>query len=241
MSTPVFQELTFAYSIAVNEYGFYCVPDEYRAREVPKLLALGEVYEPATIKLMRRLCGTGDVVAGGAFIGDFLPALEEGLSAKGKLHSFEPNPLSRTACQVTIALNGLKKVVLHPCAVGAQEAVLPLQVSKGQGEAMGARAKIAESAVDGETIDVPVRKLDDLLDLRRRVSVLQLDIEGHEGPALEGAAQTVEKWNPVIILEAPKAWQQRDYESRLAELFPALGYRICGTLERNAVFRALPA
>lgn len=240
MSSPTFVEPDFAYFIAVNEYGFYCVPELYKAREVPKLLAQGEVYEPATIKLIRRLCGAGDVVAGGAFIGDFLPALEAGLSDKGRVHTFEPNPVSREACQATMALNGLRKVVLHPCAVGAEPATLPLQVSKGQGEAMGARAKIAGSHVDGETIEVPVETLDRLLDLRRRVTVLQLDIEGHEGPALEGAAKTVEKWRPVIILEAPKAWQQRDYETRLATLFPGAGYRLCGTLERNAVFRSLP-
>ncbi|WP_425074903.1 FkbM family methyltransferase [Sagittula sp. S175] len=236
MSIP---EPDYPYTIAANEYGFYCLPEVYKSREVPKILSGGGVYEPDTIRLIRRLCGTGDVIAGGAFVGDFLPALEEGLSTKAHVHTFEPNPISRAATEMTIALNGLKKIKLHPCAVGSEDAALPLQVAKASGNAMGARAKIAETHVEGETIEVPVKRLDDLVDQTRKVTVLQLDIEGHEGPALEGATGIVTKHKPVIILEAPKGWQQRGYATKLEELFPDAGYRFCGALERNAVFRAI--
>jgi FkbM family methyltransferase len=241
MSAKPLPEPDFAYDIAANEYGFYCVPESYKAREVPKVLAAGDVYEPATLKLMQRLCGPGDIIAGGAFVGDFLPALHAALVPGAQLHSFEPNPVSRAACALTIALNGLTRVTVHPCAVGAEAGTLPLQVAKPDGEVMGARAKIAERHVVGETVEVPVRTLDSLIDPARPVSVLQLDIEGHEGPALEGAARILRESRPVILLEAPKAWQQRAYAAKLADQFPGLGYRFCGALERNAVYRSLPA
>lgn len=239
MSSKPLPTPEFDHAIAVNEYGFYCVPDLYKAREVPNVLFQGAVYEPDTIRLMRRLCGSGDVIAGGAFIGDFLPALEDGLSTKAYVHTFEPNPISRAATEMTIALNGLKRIKLHPCAVGAEDAVLHLQVAKPGGEAMGARAKITDTPVEGATIDVPVRTLDDLVGLTRKVSLVQLDIEGHEYPALQGAQKLIARHAPTIILEAPKAWQQRDYEAKLTELFPDLAYRFCGALERNAVYRSL--
>jgi FkbM family methyltransferase len=241
MDTTPLPEPDFAYGIAANEYGFYCVPEAYKAREVPRVLTAGGVYEPATLRLMQRLMGTGDVIAGGAFIGDFLPALHGALAPGAQLHSFEPNPVSRAACAVTIALNGLTRVTVHACAVGAEAGQLPLQVAKPGGEVMGARAKIADQHVAGETLEVPVQTLDSLIDPGRTVSVLQLDIEGHEGPALDGAVHIVRASRPVILLEAPKAWQQRAHAARLDDLFPGLGYRFCGALERNAVFRSLPA
>ncbi|MFW2587794.1 hypothetical protein [Sagittula sp. SSi028] len=43
----------------------------------------------------------------------------------------------------------------------------------------------------------------------------------------------------MIILEAPKPWQQGDYLETLAGLFPDQRYRLCGVMERNAFFRAL--
>ncbi|MBP0481349.1 FkbM family methyltransferase [Sagittula salina] len=232
-------EPEYPYSIAVNEYGFYCLPEVYKSREVPQVSSAGGVYEPDTIRLMRRLCHTGDIVAGGSFVGDFLPALGAGLSPEAMLHTFEPNPISRAAAEMTIALNGLKRVTLHSCAVGASEGVLPLQVAKPSGEAMAARARIADAPAAGETIDVPVKRLDDLVPLTRRVAVLQLDIEGHESPALDGAPALISAHRPVIVLEAPRAWQQRAYAEKLARLFPTLTYRFCGALERNAVFRSL--
>ena len=59
-------EPDFPYSLACNAYGFYCVPDAYRNREVPMILARGGIYEPDTLRLIRRMAKGGDVVAGGA-------------------------------------------------------------------------------------------------------------------------------------------------------------------------------
>ena len=63
--------MEFDYRICVNEYGFYCVPDAYAKREIPKILAQGGVYEPNTLALLARRAQGGDIVTGGAFIGDF--------------------------------------------------------------------------------------------------------------------------------------------------------------------------
>ena len=94
--------MDFKHRTFVNEYGFYCVPDEYAKREIPTILAKGKVYEPNTLKLMRRHIGDGDIVTGGAFIGDFFPALSSALRPGARLISFEPNPLSFAAAQATI-------------------------------------------------------------------------------------------------------------------------------------------
>ncbi|SDH36732.1 FkbM family methyltransferase [Alloyangia pacifica] len=228
--------MQFDQRICVNEHGFYCVPEAYAAREIPKVLAQGGVYEPSTLNLMRRSARGGDIVSGGAFIGDFLPALSRALAPGARLHSFEPNPLSHAAAQETIALNALDNVDLAPVAVGAEPGELLLQVARPGGDTSAARARIVETADAGETLPVVVTSLDALVPAGREVSILHLDIEGHEQPALMGATRLIADNAPMIVLEAARAWRQRQYAQFLTEQFPKLGYRLCGTMERNAFY-----
>lgn len=230
--------LEFENLTAVNEYGFYCVPTEYMSREVPQVLLKGEVYEPSTLKLFRRLTGSLDIVSGGAFVGDFFPALSAALSADARLHSFEPNPLSYAAAQRTIELNNLTNIALHPVAVGEEPGTLPLQISKTNGQAMGARAKLIESAVEGETVNVEVTTLSDLVPSDRKVGLLHLDIEGHEWSAILGGRRLIEENIPLIVLEASKPYQQRNFLRELNAAFPDLGYQFVGGMERNAFYKA---
>lgn len=232
VAVPDYDHSTFS-----NEYGFYCVPDEFAGREVPELLRKGEVYEPKTLALMRRIAGDGDIISGGGFIGDFFPALSQALAPGAILHSFEPNPVSHSAALRTIALNRLQNVAMAAVAVGETDAVLPLRVSRGQDRAMAARAKIVEGASDAGTIDVTVTTLDSLIDTSRKVSVLHLDIEGHELPALKGAQALIARCKPVIILEAAKPRVRRMYVTALRHMFPKLKYEISGRIERNCVYR----
>ena len=226
----------FGYTTAVNEYGFYCLPDAYARREVPRVLLAGGVYEPETLKLMRRWVRDGDVVTGGAFVGDFLPALSQVMVPGATVHSFEPAPLSHAAARITLRLNRIDNAALHPLAVGETPGTLHLQTVSDGGQPMAARARVVEDEIAGKTVAVPVVPIDDLVDASRRVSVLHLDLEGHEWPALLGARRVIETCRPLLVLEAEKAWAQRSFEARLTEAFPGLGYRMVGQMERNAFF-----
>ena len=107
-----------AHTVAVNAFGFYCVPEIYKTREVCRILTAGDANEPRTVSIIRRFCGTGDVVSGGAFVGDLLPAIADGLADGARLHSFEPNPVSFAAARYTLALNALQNVALHKRGCG---------------------------------------------------------------------------------------------------------------------------
>lgn len=226
----------FGYTTAVNEYGFYCVPDAYSRREVPRVLLSGGVYEPDTLRLMRRWVRDGDIISGGTFVGDFLPALSQVMAPGATVHSFEPAPLSHAAAQITLKLNRIENVALHPVAVGEAPGTLHLMTVSDSGQPMAARARVVETAIEGQTESVPVVPIDDLVDASRRVSILHLDLEGHEWPAILGARRVIETRRPLIVLEAEKAWAQRGYEAQLAEIFPGLGYRMVGQMERNAFY-----
>ncbi len=223
---------------AVNEYGFYCIPWALRKREVSRVLLNGGVNEPRTLHLIRRMVGTGDVISGGAFVGDFLPPIAGALAEGAQVHSFEPNPQAFKAALRTIGLNKLVNVNLHPVAVGAHDAVMPLQVSRRNGKPLGGMSRLVDSTASGLTVDVPVRRLDDVVTPDRAVSVIQLDVEGFEWPALLGAQRIVTEHRPVLIAETLSSSDQTVTEDRLADAFPGLGYTLMGTMERNAIFVA---
>ncbi len=227
----------FPYLTAVNAYGFYCIPRAFRKREVSKLLLNGEINEPRTLELIRQFVGNGDIVSGGAFVGDFLPIMSRTLKRGAYLHSFEPNPMGFAATSMTLALNDLKNVKLSPVAVGNEGAILPLQVANASGKVMGGTSKIVSEATEGQTIDVKLTRIDDLVPEDRTVSVLQLDIEGHEWPGIEGAVRTISKGRPLIVLETLAAQDPLEVEQRLQSLCPGAGYKLMGMMERNAFYR----
>lgn len=229
----------FPYATAVNIYGFYCIPDAFRKREVSQLLLKGKVNEPRTLSLMQQFVGNGDMISGGAFVGDFLPVMSRSLKRGAHLHSFEPNPIGFAATSMTVALNDLKNVKLSPVAVGNETGVLPLLVADAAGNQMGGTSKIVAQAQEGLTVDVDIVRLDDLVPDSRKVSVLQLDIEGYEWPALEGAAQTIANGHPLIVLETLAAQDPHEMEASLRALCPAADYRLMGMMERNAFYKPL--
>lgn len=228
----------FKYQLASNEYGLYCVPDTYLGREVPDLLCAGKVYEPDALRFIARMAKQGDIVSGGGFIGDFFPALSQALAPGAILHSFEPNPTSHSAACATIRLNDLQNVSLSPCGVGKKRDTLNLQIARDGDQHIAAGAKIVEKSDGANTIEVPIVPLDSLIPESRDVSVLHLDIEGHEMPALMGAAKLINRSVPVIVLEGTRPWQMRSYETLLADIAPDLNYRGAGILDRNCILVA---
>lgn len=231
--------LDFDHVTLANEYGFYCAPTDYRQREIIKLLRAGKVYEPDTLKFLRRQVGQGDIISGGAFIGDFFPALREAMAADAVIHSFEPNPMSLEAALETIRLNELNNVQLHPVAVGEAEGQLTLQVARADGTKIAAGARIVSTpAMDNKFgIQVDVVTLDSLVPADRDISILHLDIEGFEIIALNGASRILNEQKPLVLLEAGKAWKRKACIDRLNQLAPDAGYQLCGSIEHNAIFR----
>ena len=232
----MFKTPLFEFVIASNPHGQFCIPKQFMHRPVPKMLVRGEIYEPETQEFLADLAASGDLVCGGAFVGDFLPRLDRAAQLGGRIHTFEPNPISFAAAQHTIELNGLKNCILHQCGIGSTSGALNLQVAKPNGKAMAARARIVAEKAEGQTVEVPIETLDSLVPSDRTVSAIQLDIEGHEKEAIKGACRIIRENSPVIVLEAGKPKQQQLYSELLEYLFPTAGYFLDRVMERNSVF-----
>ncbi len=105
------------------------------------------------------------------------------------------------------------KLDLRVEALGNETGSAILYVPLRNGRADDESASLAEGDGESIRIEVPVRRLDDYgLD---NVAAIKMDVEGREIPALEGAAATIRRWRPAILVEI----EQRHHPEPIADVF----------------------
>lgn len=88
---------------------------------------------------------------------------------------------------------------------------------------------------DGDTFLVEVKRADDIAELYdKKISLIKIDIEGHELAALKGAKSLIEKNNPVILFEQ-HASDFSEGISDVVDYLRGLNYRFL-TIERRFDF-----
>lgn len=195
---------TLSALVAYNEYGGYCIPRESIHRPAAQAVMRGEIWEPDTIDFIVNNCANGDVVHAGTFFGDFLPRLSLKVANNSQIWAFEPNPINFRCAEITILLNKLKNVNLFNMGLGQYTGKASLQVADIKGKAMGGSSTI------NHDINLPglskyevvsITSLDDAISRNRVISVIQLDVEGYELQALQGAIGIISRYKPLLILE----------------------------------------
>lgn len=223
--------------VSYNRYGGYCVPESSRNRPAARKVLANDVYEPDTIAFIRQHCDQGDVVHAGTYFGDFLPGLASGVAPGAMVWAFEPNPENYRCARITLELNDAGNVTLTNAGLGAKRDTLLVQTSDDQGRSLGGSSKIiaGESTDTGGTESVEIVTIDDMVGPDRQVSIIQLDVEGHEQEALSGALKTIGRCRPIIILEVlpESSLLESDW---FADTILDLGYRETGRLHGNTVF-----
>jgi FkbM family methyltransferase len=174
---------------ARNKYGEYFLPREIEYTYTAQTILNGGVHEESTIAFLASL--EGNIVHAGAGFGDFLPALK----SFDRVFAFEPNELMYECARKTIEANGLDNIVLYPFALSNQNDMGLLSHIDEQGREMGPRSEISAKG----TKIVRMVRLDSIVS--EKISVIHLDLEGHEFAALEGARDIIERDRPVIVLE----------------------------------------
>lgn len=85
-----------------------------------------------------------------------------------------------------------------------------------------------ESSTEG-SIAVEVVTVDEVIPAERRISIIHLDVEGFEKPALAGALKSIRRCKPILILESLPD------EDWLSTNILQLGYKIAGTAYDNTI------
>ena len=181
------------------------------------------MWEADTIRFIcENLAKGGDVIHAGTYFGDFLPALSASCVPGAKVWAFEPNPESFLCARATASLNACENVNLFHAALTDADGTIRVVTMGPTGRSLGGLSHVS---TDEGSMEVPARMIDNTFPLDRRVSVLQLDLEGHEASAITGAIGTIERCRPVVIVESlpPPA---------LKTLFD-LGYRVLSKVDGN--------
>jgi FkbM family methyltransferase len=143
----------------------------------------------------------------GANIGYFSCLLAKLAGPSGKVVSIEPEPLNRKLLEENLRRNNITNVTIHACAVGAADATAKLGIYK---PANRGRHSMVDLANCKSFIEVPVRRLDDLLQDSGVQSwdLLKIDVEGYEPFVFEGAPQTLLRTEMLAMEFLPEAWKK---------------------------------
>lgn len=163
-------------------------------RPAARKIMRGKLYEPQTHALVARLLAArpGDMIHAGTFFGDMLPSFSR--ACPGTVHAFEPVLESYVAAKLCVQENALENVVLLNAALGAHTGTARIDTGAETGLHRGGSSRLGAAGQLTSVLDIDSLGLGDL-------RVLQLDVEGHELPALEGAAATIARSAPVILIE----------------------------------------
>ncbi|OBF54351.1 methyltransferase [Mycobacterium sp. 852002-50816_SCH5313054-b] len=195
-------------------------PRLFWRRKFRILRRLGESRQD--VQLVASLCDPDRVSLDiGADVGEFTIAM---LPSSRSVIAFEPRPAqARELAAMFDAVGAAVRV--EAVALSDQPGVTTMRVV----ESDPGRSTIDTGNVLGDAdgtavcnIDVPVKRLDDLgLD---DVGLIKIDVEGHELAVLRGAADTLTRNRPAVLVEA----EERHHPNAVAaitELLTGLGYQ----------------
>lgn len=199
-------------------------------------------YEPHVARALDAALSRGTTFCSvGANVGYHVLRAAHRVGEPGRVVAFEASARNAQLVTRSVALNGLRNVVVIPLAVADQRTLLRYVAAQGTN---GAVAQVGDHTVspDAGEADVLVQaiRLDDVRSLLGQVDVLQMDVEGAEGLVLRGARELLAASRPTIFAELSLGQLERTShmtgEDLLRELCD-LGYditvlRFDGGLER---------
>jgi FkbM family methyltransferase len=172
--------------------------------EQSRCLMKSGLYEPEGLHVVgRRLAAGGVFVDVGANCGLYTLFAARAVGRAGRVVAFEPSPREFRRLRDAVALNGFTQVALHQAAVSDAPGVVTLRIAEPgfAGHNTMAERFAYDRVVAAEVASVPAVTLDAALAALPRLDMIKLDIEGAELRALRGAAATLARLRPALLLE----------------------------------------
>jgi FkbM family methyltransferase len=157
--------------------------------------------EGETQTVMEEKLGAGDVFYDlGANIG-FLSLVAAALVGKGgAVYSFEPLPANAAAVQANARRNDLSQIEVIEAAVSDRRGTAMLTL--GRSDQDGRLDQEGTEPIRSQTITVTVTTIDAYVEAGARPpTLIKIDVEGVELPALHGMRNTLRKYHPLLLCE----------------------------------------
>jgi len=178
--------------IKINNYKLYI--DKFDTTVSEKLVET-KVWEDFESKIFKQSLKTGDIVVDiGAHIGYYTLIASKIVSREGKVYAFEPDPKNFKLLKRNVEENQLHNVVLTNKAITSKTGQVKLYLNK---ENTGDH-RIYDTKDDRDEILVDSTSLDDYFkNIKRKIDVIKMDIQGAEYEAIMGGLGLLRK-NPQI-------------------------------------------
>jgi FkbM family methyltransferase len=180
-----------------EQYQIYDVPEigkfylDDNPAGVKQTLRRGKPWAPAMIEELEKYVVPGTTVLDvGAHIGSITLPLARMVGPKGRVYAFEPQRQVFRELVYNIELNELVNVTPLRFAVSSEPGIIEMDPIKD-------RDGIVHIGKGGDPAEA--RTIDSFG--FSNVSVIKIDVEGHEAPVLEGAEETIKALHPVIFVE----------------------------------------
>ncbi len=179
----------------------------YYAKFLNKVSSIVESKEPDLI-VVKSLVDSGDqVIDVGANIGLYAKYLSDLVGVNGIVYSFEPHPYTFSILQTTIKNRlGLVNVVLKNIALSQEnkELVIETPINK-LGISNYYRTQVKDQQEINNyrnAITIKAESLDNFVsNLDSSISLIKIDVEGHELSVIRGSIVTLNKFNPALLVE----------------------------------------
>ena len=137
----------------------------------------------------------------GAYFGYYAYKIRDFVGPSATVHAFEPVPANFALLEENRTLNHFEDVQLHRTALSDREGTVEFEVPS---EGNGGVGHIANSGTGGAvSVAVPCTTLDAFTQAQglRGIDALKLDVEGAELQVIQGGAETLRNFKPVMLME----------------------------------------
>lgn len=167
-----------------------------------------------------------DVGANGA---NWTFELSKVVGIHGKVLAFEPHPYYFSATLNAIKLSGRDNILLFQSAISSKDKLLKLEIANDNDDLAGLSklVPIEDGSRGSVVVDVLAVTLDSLEEqYDKPISVIKIDVEGHEVEVLIGSINILSTHRPIVIFELNRNNHSMDLFSQAKKIFDSLDYGI---------------
>ncbi len=165
-----------------------------------RLWAFG-AYEEHFAELFSYLVVPGDrCIDVGANVGVHTVRLAKLVGAAGEVIAIEPNEEAARRAVSNLALNQVTNArVMHAAATDQAGGYVELYLPGNQDTNRARASLLPHDYLTGSVAKVPTVSIDHIT--QGPVALIKIDVEGHEGAVVTGAATTIDRYFPTVIFE----------------------------------------
>ena len=155
-------------------------------------LCNGEIWELWNYRLLNQYIVPGSTVIDvGAHIGTHTIVMSHKVGANGRVYAFEPQRKIFREFVYNLRLNQIENAVSLRYAIGSEAGIVEMNPAWSKNEGGTAIGKGGDKA--------ELRTIDSFC--FSNVSLIKIDVEGHEDHVLDGSRKTIRAFQPVIMIE----------------------------------------